>query len=140
MINRFIILQIQRLVLVPSLLQSLLMYLNIQQRSDALSDLKLWICSGETLPLKLAENFFQRFNDGGRVLANFYGSTEVMGDVTFHLVSDLRQLHGLEKVPIGTRKKFCKKIIHLFFLCCNRFHSVKSIARLLTCWKVAITI
>ncbi|KAK0091639.1 hypothetical protein PV326_002925 [Microctonus aethiopoides] len=93
--------QIKRLVLVPSLLQSMLMYLNLQKNNDALQHLKLWICSGEILSQSLAKNFFDRFNIFGHTLANFYGSTEIMGDVTYYLMHDFNQLENLEKVPIG---------------------------------------
>ena len=86
------------------------MYLNLEQQNDLLLSLKLWICSGEILPVQLAENFFRRFNSGDKTLANFYGSTEVMGDVTFHLLNDIRQLQELEKIPIGNNKMKRKKI------------------------------
>jgi non-ribosomal peptide synthetase component F len=63
--------------------------------------LKLWICSGETLPVALADQFFAKFNNEDKILANFYGSTEVMGDVTYYLLSNRAQLQGMDKVPIG---------------------------------------
>ncbi|KAG7189638.1 hypothetical protein KM043_017318 [Ampulex compressa] len=95
--------EIQRLVLVPSLLRSLLMYLKLRNKdkSTGLDTLRLWICSGETLPVALAEQFFDTFDDDDRVLANFYGSTEVMGDVTYQLLTKNNKLQGMEKVPIG---------------------------------------
>ncbi|XP_076759929.1 nonribosomal peptide synthetase ebony [Xylocopa sonorina] len=92
--------KIQRLVLVPSLLQSMLMYLSLQ-KENGLRLLKLWICSGETLPVSLADQFFATFENDDKILANFYGSTEVMGDVTYHLLNNRRQLQSTEKVPIG---------------------------------------
>ncbi|XP_046418625.1 plipastatin synthase subunit B [Neodiprion fabricii] len=91
---------IERLVLVPSLLRTLLMYLEMQDK-ELLQSLKLWVCSGETLAISLAEQFLARFRSGEHVLANFYGSTEVMGDVTYHLINHPQQLKGLDKVPIG---------------------------------------
>ncbi|XP_066590033.1 beta-alanyl-bioamine nonribosomal peptide synthetase ebony [Prorops nasuta] len=99
--------QIQRLVLVPSLLRSMLMYASLQDSKDILHSLRLWICSGESLPVALAEQFFQAFGDGNKTLANFYGSTEVMGDVTYHLINDYSQLKGFEKVPIGRPMDNC---------------------------------
>jgi len=63
--------------------------------------LKLWICSGETLSVALADQFFATFDDKGKILANFYGSTEVMGDVTYYLLTKRAQLKEMEKVPIG---------------------------------------
>ncbi|XP_011165813.1 tyrocidine synthase 1 [Solenopsis invicta] len=93
--------QIQRLVLVPSLLHSLLMYLGLQNNDNVLDRLKLWICSGETLSVALADQFLTTFDKKDKILANFYGSTEVMGDVTYYLLSKRAQLQGMEKVPIG---------------------------------------
>ncbi|XP_024888646.1 uncharacterized protein LOC112465363, partial [Temnothorax curvispinosus] len=93
--------QIQRLVLVPSLLRSLLMYLNMRDNDNVLDRLKLWICSGEILSVALANQFFTTFDNKSKILANFYGSTEVMGDVTYYLLSKQEQLQGMEKVPIG---------------------------------------
>ncbi|XP_057319539.1 beta-alanyl-bioamine nonribosomal peptide synthetase ebony [Microplitis mediator] len=93
--------KIQRLVLVPSLLQSMLMYLSLQDNGRSLKSLRLWICSGEILPQTLAKEFFNRFADYGHTLANFYGSTEVMGDVTYFLLNNTSQLEDMDKVPIG---------------------------------------
>lgn len=66
-----------------------------------LRSLRLWVCSGETLPVSLADQFFATFEDDNKTLANFYGSTEIMGDVTYHLLNNRNQLQSLEKVPIG---------------------------------------
>ncbi|XP_077271508.1 beta-alanyl-bioamine nonribosomal peptide synthetase ebony-like [Temnothorax americanus] len=93
--------QIQRLVLVPSLLRSLLMYLDLRDNDNVLDRLKLWVCSGETLSVALANQFFTTFHNKDKILANFYGSTEVMGDVTYYLLNKQEQLQGMEKVPIG---------------------------------------
>jgi hypothetical protein len=35
------------------------------------------------------------------VLCNFYGSTEVMGDVTYHVVRSASEIKESDKVPIG---------------------------------------
>ncbi|XP_018568645.1 uncharacterized protein LOC108908938 [Anoplophora glabripennis] len=93
--------KIERLVLVPSLLKSLLIFLEIRKNKMALRNLKLWVCSGETLPVSLAEEFFKYFPENQHLLCNFYGSTEIMGDVTFHVVSGLQQLKHQSRVPIG---------------------------------------
>ncbi|XP_076622830.1 nonribosomal peptide synthetase ebony [Colletes latitarsis] len=93
--------KIQRLVLVPSLLHSMLMYLSLRDKDNVLRSLKLWICSGETLSVSLADQFFATFRDNDKVLANLYGSTEIMGDVTYHLIDNRNQLQSAEKVPIG---------------------------------------
>ncbi|GJQ71327.1 hypothetical protein Trydic_g11061 [Trypoxylus dichotomus] len=93
--------RIERLVLVPSLLKSLLMYLKLQRKIQALSSLKLWICSGETLPVSLVKEFYEYFPENEYRLCNFYGSTEIMGDVTYHIVAGINQLQHQDKVPIG---------------------------------------
>lgn len=75
--------------------------ITLQDNDNVLNHLKLWICSGETLSAALADQFFATFNNKGKILANFYGSTEVMGDVTYYLLNKRAQLQGMEKVPIG---------------------------------------
>lgn len=70
--------KIERLVLVPTLLRSLLMFLPLQENNEKLLHrLKIWVCSGEPLSLQLAKEFFDYFEEGTHVLCNFYGSTEV---------------------------------------------------------------
>lgn len=94
--------KVQRLVLVPSLLRSLLLVLSFEARNKGLlSHLKTWVCSGEPLPTQLARDFFAHFNSGDHVLCNFYGSTEVMGDVTYHVVRSAAEIKDSDKVPIG---------------------------------------
>lgn len=63
--------------------------------------LKLFVCSGETLSMQLSNEFFDHFPEGQHVLANFYGSTEVMGDVTYFVCEGKQQLSDLPKIPIG---------------------------------------
>lgn len=93
--------KIERLVLVPSLLRSILMYLELSGKKSSLKNLKTWVCSGETLVTSLAEEFFKYFPENEHKLCNFYGSTEVMGDVTYHVISNPGQLKHQDKVPIG---------------------------------------
>uniref|UniRef100_A0A336KE11 CSON009061 protein n=1 Tax=Culicoides sonorensis TaxID=179676 RepID=A0A336KE11_CULSO len=93
--------QIERLVLVPTLLRSLLLYLPLQHDKNLLKNLKIWVCSGEPLSLSLANEFYDFFEQGQHILCNFYGSTEVMGDVTYFVCESKKQLSSLEKVPIG---------------------------------------
>lgn len=92
--------KIERLVLVPTLLTSILRYLSLQ-KERFLSNLKTWICCGETLTTALAGEFFNYFYDGTHRLCNFYGSTEVMGDVTYYVCENMEQLVSLPNVPIG---------------------------------------
>ena len=89
--------KVERLVLVPSLLRSILMVL----RAGQLDRLTTWVCSGEPLSAQLARDFFDHFNDETHKLCNFYGSTEVMGDVTYHVLSSASEVKQMTKVPIG---------------------------------------
>lgn len=73
-----------------------------QKPAMRLRTLKLWVCSGETLSVSLAEEFYKFFPENENyVLCNFYGSTEIMGDVTYHVLPGLKELKMMEKVPIG---------------------------------------
>ncbi|XP_034255350.1 dimodular nonribosomal peptide synthase [Thrips palmi] len=99
---------VERLVLVPSLLRAMLLYLKMDTerhaRQPLLSRLRLWVCSGEPLAASLAQQFFAHFSSVGldsHCLCNFYGSTEVIGDVTFHTLHGPADVQGLDKVPIG---------------------------------------
>ena len=95
--------KIERLVLVPTLLRSLLMFLSLQDANAErlLFNLKIWVCSGEPLSITLSKEFYDYFEEGTHVLCNFYGSTEVMGDVTYFVCESKKQLDSLERVPIG---------------------------------------
>ena len=78
--------KITRIVLVPSLLQSILDTVpNIQSKLPAL---KIWSSSGESLSKELAEQFRTSLPD--RTLLNLYGSSEVAADVTFYDCSERR--------------------------------------------------
>lgn len=93
--------EIERLVLVPTLLKSLLIYLSLKKDANLLSKLKLWVCSGETLPASLANEFYDYFPENEYMLCNFYGSTEIMGDVTHYVCRGKDQLCNYINVPIG---------------------------------------
>ena len=86
--------EVTRIVMVPSLLRVILETQN--DLSERLAKLKYWVCSGETLPLDLANQFHSNLRDA--LLINLYGSSEVSADVTFHEVSED---HSLAAVPIG---------------------------------------
>ncbi|MDC0710742.1 non-ribosomal peptide synthetase [Stigmatella sp. ncwal1] len=87
---------VSRLIVVPSLLRLLLPHLSPLPGTSSLPApaLRLWTCSGEPLPPSLAETFLTQ--RPGSVLLNLYGSTEVMGDVTAHVVRA-----GEDPLPIG---------------------------------------
>jgi len=75
--------------------------LSMPQNEDFLVNLTLWICSGEIFPVFLVQQFFSCFPDGQRTLCNFCGSTEVMGNVSFHVMDSAKELQFKNKVPIG---------------------------------------
>ncbi|MFN8598686.1 MAG: amino acid adenylation domain-containing protein [Anaerolineae bacterium] len=86
--------KVTRLVLVPSLLRILLFaHDDLQHR---LPHLKYWISSGETLPLDLAQRFWQVLPDA--TLINLYGSSEVAADSTYY---EVKFDPALRSVPIG---------------------------------------
>jgi amino acid adenylation domain-containing protein len=85
---------ITRFVLVPSLLRVIL-----EQERDLgrkLPLLKYWTCSGEALPVDLAQSFKEKLP--GAILLNLYGSSELAADVTFYEVNAPAQLNN---IPIG---------------------------------------
>ena len=87
--------RVTRLVLVPSLLRAILDGDGSLQRQ--LSTLKIWISSGETLPVDLAQRFRELLPHS--VLLNLYGSSEVSADVTWF---DVGMMKGdLVSMPIG---------------------------------------
>ncbi|XP_064633567.1 beta-alanyl-bioamine nonribosomal peptide synthetase ebony-like isoform X2 [Lineus longissimus] len=100
---------VSRLVLVPSLLRNMLVYLNMKKDYSKLSKLTYVVCSGETLPITLAKNFFNFFKDG-HVLANYYGSTETTGDVTFEVfrsAADVDRMTFKDNLSIGKMVDNC---------------------------------
>src|SRR5690349_12642316 len=104
----FFIFRVTRLVLVPSLLRNILLLCKLKKSKNPnvpgqLTNLHTWVCSGETLPSDLLYEFFNVFPTGSRI-ANFYGSTEVMGDVTaewFNSSADVAKSVVDGKAPIG---------------------------------------
>jgi amino acid adenylation domain-containing protein len=86
--------RVTRIVLVPTFLSVLLEH---APHLDArVPQLKLWIVSGEYLPLHLAQKF--RAALPAAVLLNLYGSSEVTGEGTYYEVGEFG---GLAAIPIG---------------------------------------
>lgn len=85
--------RVTRIVLVPSLLRAILD--SVPDLATRLPDLRFWVCSGEILTAELAGKFLGQMP--GRILLNLYGSSEVCGDVTWHIVGP----EDTETVPIG---------------------------------------
>lgn len=77
------------------------LYNPLQKPAKKLKNLKIWVCSGETLAVSLSEEFYKYFPEKDHTLCNFYGSTEIMGDVTYYVLPGLKELQIMEKVPIG---------------------------------------
>ena len=95
--------RVTRLVLVPSLLSAILNFVGgSKSPSRPLQHLRLWVCSGEVLPPQLLRQFFQHFD--GQKVCNFYGSTEITGDVTCVVFNDKEDVENLlldNRVPLG---------------------------------------
>lgn len=87
--------RVTRLVLVPSLLRLLLD--TVPDLTQRLPALRLWVSSGEALPVELAARFHQAAP--GRVLLNLYGASEISADITCHEVTREDVRRGL--IPIG---------------------------------------
>ena len=89
---------VTRLVLVPCLLRAILdSFPDLDRR---LPQLKYWICSGETLPMELWQQFREQMPQW--VLINLYGSSEKAADVTWYNAT-----HCVEKVPISRPIAIC---------------------------------
>ena len=85
---------VTRLVLVPSLLRVML-ELN-EDLAQQLGNLRICVCSGETLPVELATSFRQKLPQ--TLLINLYGSSEVAADV---LCYEVDRTEGLATIPLG---------------------------------------
>jgi len=85
---------VTRLVLVPSLLRVIL-ELN-EDLAQQLGNLRICVCSGETLPVELATSFRKLLPQ--TLLINLYGSSEVAADV---LCYEVDRTEGLAGVPLG---------------------------------------
>ncbi|GAB1540090.1 hypothetical protein NUACC21_27590 [Scytonema sp. NUACC21] len=87
--------KVTRLILVPSLLRLLLD--NYSHLTEKLSQLKIWITSGEALSVKLAQTFRELMPSAK--LINLYGSSEVSANATYYDTSLLQE--QANSVPIG---------------------------------------
>jgi acyl-coenzyme A synthetase/AMP-(fatty) acid ligase/aryl carrier-like protein len=105
---------VSRLILVPSLLKKLILMVTSGITSvEMVSKLQLVVSSGELLPPELAIDFFCTFPSHCH-LANFYGSTEVTGDVTYDVFTsedEVRQYTKNGCLSIGSVVDNCT--VHL---------------------------
>lgn len=124
--------QVQRILLVPTLLQNILIKLNeilenplrksetrnwLTMRNENianplfdtddssklfLSNVRLWISSGDVLSKDVAKNFFNYYatNPGGNMLVNCYGLTEALDCISYELQS-MNQAKKFEQIPLG---------------------------------------
>lgn len=99
--------EITRLVLVPSLLRAMLSLLKSEYAGGGtkrrLQHLKIWVCSGEVLTGELLLEFYKCF-PADTIICNYYGSTEVMGDVTYVAFKSREDVLAAlidDKIPIG---------------------------------------
>ena len=86
--------EMERIVLVPSLLRTMLDVAS--DIATRLPKLRLWSTSGELLPTDLARRFHEALPAAS--LLNIYGSSEVTADVTYHEVD---RSEDRAPVPIG---------------------------------------
>lgn len=97
--------RVERVLGVPTLLRSVLLYLNMLESNKTkfmLTNLKMWMSSGETLTMQLAKEYFDYFDSGRYWLVNFFGSTEESCDICAYEIRSKEQLESLERIPIGT--------------------------------------
>jgi len=87
--------KVTRIILVPSFLRLLLD--NYHHLTKKLSQLKLWITSGEALSINLAKTF-REFMPFGKLI-NLYGSSEVSANATYYDTTLLQD--QANSVPIG---------------------------------------
>ncbi|RCJ40879.1 hypothetical protein A6770_37120 [Nostoc minutum NIES-26] len=87
--------KVTRIILVPSLLRLLLD--NYSHLTKKLSQLKIWITSGEVLSVKLVQTFRELIPSAK--LINLYGSSEVSANATYYDTSSLPE--QANSVPIG---------------------------------------
>jgi amino acid adenylation domain-containing protein len=85
---------VSRIVLVPSLLQTLLD--TVEDIHNKVPVLKYWTSSGEALSADLLKRF--RSSLPGRLLLNLYGSSELSADATWY---DTREFRARASVAIG---------------------------------------
>ena len=95
--------EITYLIVVPSLLNNIINYVNYKSEEYKLKSIKRWVCSGEVLNYKTLEAFFN-INLDNAILSNFYGSTEVTADVTFFTFKSKNDIlpYKNSHIPIGT--------------------------------------
>lgn len=99
LLHLFSIHNITRIVIVPTLLNMILTYISTDPNMAKDVKINLWISSGEVLTKNILFKFFQYFSSS--TIVNYYGSTEVTGDVTSKTIN-LESFKEMDEiVPIG---------------------------------------
>lgn len=88
-------------MMVPSTIKAALIYLARSKKSKFLRNLKIWINSGEPIPLETVLHFFDYYQDDKHFICNFYGCTEAMADVVCWKCNNKKVIAKLGQVPIG---------------------------------------
>ncbi len=88
---------VTRITLVPSYLRVLLNTHNKEMLAKQLSHVRYWIVSGEVFDTNLARKLYRICPQS--TILNLYGSTELMGDVTYHVLSP--ESFTYSSIPIG---------------------------------------
>jgi amino acid adenylation domain-containing protein len=89
--------RITRMILVPSLLNSLLAL--FPDLSSQLPYLRHWEISGEAVTAELSRRFLSTYPSNNAALLNFYGSSEVI-DATYHQITE-KDLQYSSSMPVG---------------------------------------
>lgn len=66
-----------------------------------LRHLRIWINSGEPIPLETVLHFFDYYQNEKHFICNFYGCTELMADVVCWKCNNKKVIATLRQVPIG---------------------------------------
>lgn len=105
--------KISRMIMTPSSLKLLLK--EKREKGLQFKSIKYVFCSGEALPVSLAEHFYTEFSSTR--LINIYGSSEVSADVTYHEINKFSVkdvLHHFSRFSMNKEElqKYKKQIGH----------------------------
>lgn len=92
---------INRLIVVPTLLKSILTYLQMDIDNKMLHNLTLWTATSETLTPQLCLDFYNYFDERTHTICNLFGTTESGGDFLYYIVEGKKHALSLTKIPIG---------------------------------------
>lgn len=93
--------KVNRLIVVPTLLKSILTYLQMDSSNKRLQQLTLWTATSETLTPQLCLDFYEYFDESTHVICNLFGTTESGGDFLYYIIEGKKHVLSLDKIPIG---------------------------------------